>query len=137
MEGYEKEDSGVDIEGALDRLDSSEEALDLEEGIGAFTDKWSSDPELKEHIAWISEKKDEDETRGVLAALVAMGGAGAAMFGIHDDLKQYMDANTYDLAEVVARIGGTGTLLMSAQLAWSSFKDSFAKAAKISSLRNS
>lgn len=137
MEDHEKKVGEVDIEQSLERLDSSEEALDLEEGVAAFTDKWSGDPDLKDYIVSIAEKKNESETKAVLQALIAMGGAGAAMFGIHDDLSQYMDANTFYLAdEITARIAGVSTMLMAAHASWNNFKDSFKKGEKINRLRN-
>jgi hypothetical protein len=145
MEDHEKKEGELDIEQALERLDSSEEALDLEEGEVAFAKKWVAafaprlpdDWALKQDIADYTEKRDIFETKAVLQACVAAGGAGLAMFGIHDDLAQYMDENTFWVAEnLTSRLAGGGTMLLAALASWNNFKDSFKMGERITKLRN-
>jgi hypothetical protein len=137
MEGHERKEDEVDIERALERVDSSEEARDLEEGEAAFVDKWGNDPDLKDWIASYAENKEKLETRAVLQACIAAGGAGLAMFGIHDDLAQYMSEDTFLLADqVTSRIAGVATMLMAALASWENFRDSFKIGEKINRLRN-
>ena len=136
MEGHENKEE-LDIEQALERLDSSEEALDYDEGVCAFLDKWSKDKDFRDRLDELNKDRSAAQGNGILYGLLALGGAGAAMFGIHDDLAQYMDDNTFWVAEnMTSRMIGAGTLFLSANASWDNFKNSFKMGEKISRLRN-
>ena len=136
MERHEDKEGEIDIEQALARLDSSEEAIDLEAGEVAFADKWSSVPGFKDKLALYADKNDY-ETKAVVQACIAAGGAGLAMFGIPDNLAQYMPEDTFFLADnITARIAGGTTLLMAALASVENFRNSFKVGDKIKRLRN-
>ena len=118
------------------RLESSDEALDLEAGIQAFEDKWTADTPLGESLRRIRSEQDGAETRGKLAVLLALGGAMVTVYGVPEEMRQYMDSNAYDLADMQTQIFGPLGVAGGLSVAWHHFKESFDKREQLKSLLN-
>ena len=102
-EGFEKE-AGVDVERAATVLESSDEAVALEEAEGGLIEKWATDKRFQGLLDNTRREQGDAFDRAGLWGLAAAGGAFASLYGVPDNMMQYFDnVGQFELAEFAAK----------------------------------
>lgn len=118
-----------------EELAKSPEALALAEGEESLIEKWGNDRRVREFFDELREQQGKFGDRAALYTLTAMGGIGAALFGLpeaaQNNLNVLMDSNFSTLAEITTRVLGAGAAVVATLESLQSFSDYFRKGREI------
>lgn len=123
-EGLER-DSGVNLEQAAAVLESSDQAIELEEAGDELMEKWGSDIRFEELLGDARSEQGEAYNKGALWAMAAAGGAFASLYGLPDTLMPYFEGglDQFQFAEWAATFNERLLGAIAAIKSFQAFKD--------------
>ena len=122
-EGLENEH--VDVERAMEVLESSDEAIELEDAESGLMEKWGTDQRFQELLDDARGDQGEAYNKGALWAMAAAGGAFASLYGLPDTLMPYFEGglDQFQFAEWAATFNERLLGVIAAVKSWQSFKE--------------